>query len=400
MSLLQTITKAALDSETLTSQSKYPIVLNSDEILLNLKPSANDDSNDTYLIKCVQGWKISNIESEIIELGNKFLKKLKRKAKEFKGKSKNPNFNVQDEFLGLFNSFLVKNGNIIGVSVELEPSDKRYTCVLVEKLGFLIGEDLAGLILDVCVNLEIWDLLETLIVNGVRGHLSSTSWIESLAEKKRSDLLCVCVKHIGEVGASNFLTILKYFLSPPKGSEDTMSIIRKQWENQALLAIEKVTNARVMDQYLDLAKQASILLMISYDGFSSSELCMHYLFASPNVDELILSYSLSRLDGSEMFKLIQYLGKWLRKYERFPRAIPCVNAASVLGLDACDWVPSLVSIVKSLGLVFDDHFLSLVLSSEYHEELRSIEGIVKSLSSEARLCCSVTDVVENLVSGI
>ncbi|KAF6151056.1 hypothetical protein GIB67_042391 [Kingdonia uniflora] len=53
-----------------------------------------------------------------------------------------------------------------------------------------------------------------------------------------------------------------------------------------------------------------------------------------------------------------------------------------------------------MGWVFDDHFSSLVLSSEYHEKLRSIEGIVKSLSSEARLCCSVTDVVENLVSGI
>ncbi|KAF6163493.1 hypothetical protein GIB67_031100 [Kingdonia uniflora] len=178
-----------------------------------------------------------------------------------------------------------------------------------------------------------------------------------------------------------------------------MSSIQKQWESQAYLAIKKATNARVMDQYLDLAKQALILIMISYDGLSSSELCMHYLFASPNVNELILLYSLSRLDGSEMFKLIKYLGKWLRKYERFPQAIPCINAVSALDLDVCDWVSSLVPIVQSLGLVFDDHFSLLVLRSEYHEDLRSIEEHKKGYGAclSERICTSVPSCFRALV---
>ncbi|MCL7025714.1 hypothetical protein MKW94_003321 [Papaver nudicaule] len=140
--------------------------------------------------------------------------------------------------------------------------------------------------------------------------------------------------------------------------------------------------------------------MIAYDGFTSSELCLHYLFASSNLDQLTFSFCLSRLSGTEMLSLIKYLDKWLKKYEKFPQAAPCPRAAKKLGLEACDWVPELKSVVKYLGVVLDEHFSKLVLYTEFQDELRLIDGVVKSLACGARLCCSVADVVENLKAEV
>ncbi|OVA13303.1 hypothetical protein BVC80_285g14 [Macleaya cordata] len=392
MSLLEIITKAAVDSENLSVQAKYPIILNSDEILSNLEPE-NEETDDTFLIKRVGGWKISETDTKIIELGNKFSKKLKRKLK-------NPKSFGVDEFLEVLNSFLVKTTKKIGLSVEVDQSDPGYTRLMIEKLGFFIARDVVGLILETCVVLELWELVETLIIHGVVGNLSSTNLIESLVKKKRSDLLCLCIKYISDLKSSDLVCLFMYFLSPPKGAYSTMINVRKDWENQAILAIEKASNQNPSTKKSSLAKQASILLMVAYDGFSPSELCLHYLFASSNLDQMTLSYSLSRLNGSEMLSLIRYLGKWVSKYEKFPQAGPCPKAASTLGLKACEWVPSLESVVKHLGLIVDEHFSSLVLYSEFHDELRLIDGVVKSLASEARLCCSVADLVENLKSEV
>ncbi|KAF8390252.1 hypothetical protein HHK36_024777 [Tetracentron sinense] len=388
MSLLELITKATADAESFTAQSEFPIILNSDEILRNLKP-VDEDSNDISLIKRVGGWKISETDSEIVELGNRFSAKLKRKLK-------NPKSFDRNEFLGLLGSFLEKNGEKIGLSVGADSSDTSYTRVMIEKLGFLIGRDVAGLILESCLVLELWELLEALIIHGLVDRSSSSNLVDILIKKKRSDLLCLCVKHVSDIRSSDFLCILKHFLSPPKDNYSSMVSVRKEWESQAQLAIEKATNEKLPNKKSCLAKQASILIMIAHDGFSASELCLHYMFASSNFDELAFTSSISRLDGSELLSLIRYLGKWLSKYERFPLAGPCPKAASILGLRACDWVPTLESTAKCLGLVLDEHFSSLVLYSEFHEELRSIEGVVKCLASEARLCCYVANVIENL----
>ncbi|KAJ9163647.1 hypothetical protein P3X46_023294 [Hevea brasiliensis] len=136
--------------------------------------------------------------------------------------------------------------------------------------------------------------------------------------------------------------------------------------------------------------------MLAHDGFSTSELCLHYLLSSSNVDEVILSSSIGRLNGKEMMNLIRYPGKWLKKYEMFPQAGPCPKASSALRLKACNWVPKLEDIVKCLGLVLDENFSSLVLHPEFYEELKSIERLVGSLASEGKLCCAVANVIENL----
>ena len=172
-----------------------------------------------------------------------------------------------------------------------------------------------------------------------------------------------------------------------------MVSVRKEWESQALLAIEKASNEKLSRKK---SREASILLMIAHDGFSASELCLHYLLASSNVDEMILSYSISKLNVKEMMSLIRYLGKWLKKFERFPQAGPCPEASCMLGLMACDWVPRVEVVVKCLGVMLDENFLSLVLHPEFHEELRSIEGVVGTLAIESRLCCSMATAIKNL----
>ncbi|XP_022727761.1 uncharacterized protein LOC111283450 [Durio zibethinus] len=387
MTLLDVITKASANTEPLCSQADHPIVLNPDDVLLNLKPEV-ENPNPTSLVTPLTGWGISSTDAKLIDLSKKFYTKLNRKLKDIH------NFN-KEEFLGILNLFLEKIREIGGIFIGVDSNDSGYTLVLLEKVGFLIGRDVLSLVLEACISLEIWELLEVLIVNGLVDHSCYSNLVVNVAAKKRSDLLCLCVKHARNLGSAELLCILKYFLSPPKDGYVSMVNVRKEWESQAFLAIEKAR----LGKKSRLAKEASILLMVAHDGFSDPELCLHYLLASNNVDEVILSSSLGKLSGKEMMSLIRYLGKWLEKYERFPQAIPCPKASSALGLKACDWIPKLEDVVKCLGFVVDENFSSLILHPEFHEELKSIEGLVSSLAFEARFCCLMANVIEKLRAG-
>ncbi|MCL7023367.1 hypothetical protein MKW94_008896 [Papaver nudicaule] len=347
MSLLEIITRAAAAAaaDSVNSESsKYPIILNANSILTDLKPE-NDTIDDTKLIKRVQGWKISEKDTEIIESGNKFIKNLNKKLK-------NPKSFDSNEFLGFLNSFLKKICEKVGVSVNNNLSDddssKTSSCLMLEK----------------CAGFIVMKLL-------IEKRVVCKDLIDNLVKKRRSDLLCLCIKHAADIQSSDLVTNL---------------------------AIDKIGEQQ--NDIKVLAKEASILLMIAYDGFTSSELCLHYLFASSNLDQLTFSYCLSRLSGTEMLSLIKYLGKWLKKYEKFPQTAPCPKAPKKLGLEACLWVPELKSVVKYLGVVLDEHFSKLVLYTEFQDELRLIDGVVKSLACGARLCCSVADVVENLKAEV
>ncbi|WCJ38172.1 hypothetical protein M5689_019246 [Euphorbia peplus] len=385
MSLLEVITKASAGFEQLSYESEYPIVLNPDDSFCNLKPLFDASS----LAIAVSGWKIGETDSQLIESSKKFCSKLKRKLKDVN------HFN-KDDFIGILNPFLEKIGLKAGISAEFDPSSNGYTRVLIEKMGFLMGRDVASLVLEASVSLDIWDLVQTLVINGIPDHSCYPNLVTRLVVKKRSDLLCLSMKHASDFGLFELVCILKYFLSPSKEACITMVNVRKEWEREALSAIEKVKNKNLSDKKSRIAKEASILLMLAYDGFSTSELCLHYLLASPCVDEVVLSSSFAKLNGKEMTSLIKYLGKWLKKYEMFPQAGPCPKASSTLGLKACDWVPKLEDIVKFLGLVLDENFSSLVINPEFRQELKSIEELVASLAFESKFCCSITNVLENL----
>ncbi|KAJ7956351.1 putative F6A14.6 protein [Quillaja saponaria] len=384
MSLLEVITKAASNPTEHSCPSDYPIILNPDTIFPNLKPKLEDPCPSS-LVNPLIGWKISETDSKLIDISKKFFTNLKNT----KGFGK-------DEFISMLNSYLEMIRDKAGVSIRVDSSDSDYTRLLIEKLGVLMGKDVTGLVLEGCVALEIWELVEALAVSGIVEHSCYLNLITRLVEKKRSDLLCTCIKHAFDLGPSELLCVLKYFLSPSKDAYASMVNVRKEWENQALLAIEKASDNSLQKKKLALAKEASILLMIAYDGFSPSELCLHHLLSSSNIDDVMLAPAFSKLNGKEMTNLIQYLTKWLKKYERFPQAGPCPNASAVLGLKACDWVPKLEDVVKCLGLVLDENFSSLVLHPEFHEELTSMEKVVGSLTAEARLSFSMAGVIEKL----
>ncbi|KAL4559231.1 hypothetical protein LXL04_031366 [Taraxacum kok-saghyz] len=377
MSMLELITKASAASEQLPSDSQYPIVLNPDSVLLKLKPQSQE-SNDDSFIKRVEGWKISQTDTEIIDLGQKFFKELKLKLKNLKSFSK-------VDFISMLSSYLEKNREKVGISLAVGHKEEGYTNALIQ--GFLMGEAVLGLVLEACFAFEIWEILETLIVGGLIEGSSSKNLVHNLIEKKRSDLVCLCTKHVSDLQFSDILLILKFFLSPPKDAYSTMIVIRKEWETQALSAIEMAK-----DKTLNSAKDAAILLMMAHDEFTTSELCLHYLLSSSNLDDVIFSACVGRLNGSEIMGFVRYLKKWLNKYEKFPQACSSIPKASSLhGLKAFDSVPSLENVTKCFGFVLDEHFTSLVMHPEFCEEVKSIELVVNSLATEARICCKLAN---------
>lgn len=392
MSLLEVITKASAESQSLYTPSDYPIVLDPDSIFANLK-SKLDDPNPMSAATPLSGWQISQTDSELSELGKKFTTKLKKKLK-------NPVKFDKAEFLAMLNPFLDKIREKAGLLIGVDSSNDGRTRILVEKVGSYMGKDVAGLVLDACVALEVWELVGTLIASGLVSNSCYESLVPKIVVKRRSDLLCLCVKHASDLGSSELVLILKYFLSPPKDAYASIVEVRKEWESQALLAVEKASDKSLSGKKLSMAKEAAVLLMVAYDGFSSAELCLHYLLVSKNLDEVILSSTISKLNGKEMVSLLQYLGKWLKKYERFPQAGPCHKASTTLGLKACDWVPKLEDVVKCIGVVLDENYSALVLHPEFHEELRSISEVVGSLTLEARLCCSVANVADKLKAEV
>lgn len=391
MSLLEIITKASAEARELTPESTHPIILNPEQVLITLKPRDTSPNDTSSLVKRVEGWEISPSDSQIIESNEKFFKKLKRNLK-------NTNSFGKNEFIEMLNTYLEKLGSKIGVSGSGDVA--KGVCgnasKLIEKVGFLMGRDVMGLVLEGSIVLECWELVETLIVNKLVEHSSFSNLIYDLIERKKSDLVCLCVKHLPDLQSGDIISILKYFLSPPIGAYETMVSVREEWENQALKAIEKAKDKKLNQKKLELARDASILLMVAHDEFLVSEMCLHYLLASSNVDEVVFSSCVSKLNGSEIMSLIKYLGKWLKKYERFPQAGPCPNASTKLGLKACDWVPTIGNVARCLGMVLDEHFSLLVLHKEFHEEMRNMEGLVGTLTSESKICSAIGNVIESL----
>uniref|UniRef100_A0A1J3EGU2 Uncharacterized protein n=1 Tax=Noccaea caerulescens TaxID=107243 RepID=A0A1J3EGU2_NOCCA len=411
MTLLEVISSAVTSQERVDSQSDYPIPLSHDGLFANLKPKLGNPNPGT-LINPISGWEISGTDTEVIDLGKSFSSKLKRKLKDTNGFGK-------DEFVKMLKQFLEKIGEKAGISEagseELKELVENTELVMgsdvagllfgdqdlqkkVEKTGFLMGRDVSGLVLKGSIRLEMWELVETLISNSLVDQSSCSYLVSSLVEKQRSDLLCVVIKQASDLGASELLSILKYFLRPSKEAMSSMVKVREEWDSQALLAIEKVSS-KEHSKKSKVAQEASILLMLAHDGFSPSELCLHYLLASRNVDEVMFASAVSKLSGNEMSSFLRYLSKWMKKYERFPQAGPCPKAASMLGLKLCDWVPKLQDVTKYLGLVIDENFSTLVLNSDLHEELKSIERVADGLASESKVCCSVANVAESLKLG-
>ncbi|KAK1259405.1 hypothetical protein QJS04_geneDACA021397 [Acorus gramineus] len=387
MSLLEIITRATLDTNR--AAISFSPILNADDILPSLKPRNEVTAAANPPIRRVEGWAISETDAKLIESSDAFLKKLIRKLR-------NPKSLDRDEFLRLLTKHLGKLSTQIGVSVEPAPSseDVDFARAAVEKLGLVIGRDVAGPVSEACALLGIWDLLETLILQKlVVGGPSSSSLVERLIEKGRSDLLCLCIKHVTNIRSADLVSIMKHFLSLPSADHSMVSV-KKEWEKQTFLAIKKATKEGKPSK---AAANAAVLLMMAHDGFSPSETCLHFVFSSPDIDGLVLSSAVSMLSGVEVSRLVKYFVKWLKKYERFPFVIGLGKPVS--GLEDVVYVPSLGAVVKGLGLVFDEHFSYFVMNSGFHEEMREINVVVRALAREAKLCSPLGVLIENLRSG-
>ncbi|XP_021776053.1 uncharacterized protein LOC110739882 [Chenopodium quinoa] len=394
MTVLEQILEASNHQQSIDEPLNYPFNLSADTIIPNLKPSSE---NPLSLLQPLSGFEISQPDVKLIELTSTFFKKLKRKIK-------SPQSLSSASFVKLLTSFLeqvgvIKFGGLDGL-VSKKDSDgnvEGYCCKLVEKLGSFVGRDVMGLVIEGCLILGNWMILETLIINkfivdhGVRSDL-----LYNLVTKGRSELVCLCLRYFDDLESADLGRALKCFLSPSKEGCLNMVSVMSEWESEATAAIEKVGDKKSSGKKLGLAKDAALLLMVAYDQFSQAELCLHFLLSSSNVDEVVFSSALSKLNAEEMLNFVRYLGKWLHKYERFPHVGPCPKAATTLGLNLCQWVPRVEDVVKAFGLVVDEHFSSLALHSEFHEVLKAVEGVVSSLVSEGRFCCSVANVIEVL----
>ncbi|KNA20345.1 hypothetical protein SOVF_052750 [Spinacia oleracea] len=395
MTVLEQILKASTNPQPIINEPlKYPFNLSAETIIPNLKPHSQDLLSP---LQPLTGFEISQSDVQLIEITSKFFNTLKRKLK-------SPQSFSSSSFIKIFNSFLQefgekKFGALDGLVSKkgVDVNGEEYSCKLVEKLGSFIGRDVMGLVIQGCLVLGNWMILETLIVNKlVIDHGIRSDLLYNLVTKGRCDIVCLCLRNFTDFDSSDLGRVFKCLLSPSKEGCLNMVTVMNEWESEANAAIEKVEDKKLSGKKLGLAKEAALLLMIGYDQFSPMELCLHFLLSSSNVDEVVFSSALSKLNAEEMLSFVRYLGKWLNKYERFPQVGPCPKAATTLGLNLCQWVPKLEDVVKALGLVVDEHFSSLALHSEFHEVLKVVEGVVSSLVSEGRLCCSVANLIEIL----
>ncbi|GJU63484.1 hypothetical protein Tco_1245319 [Tanacetum coccineum] len=287
---------------------------------------------------------------------------------------------------------------LIGLSLSKDAKDLEnsengavYSKLLIEKAGFLMGESVISLVIEACLLFEIWEVLERLIVGGLVNGSCSKGLVKGLVEKKRGELVCLCVKYVGGLEVYDVLTVLRFFLSGER-----VSGVKEEWERETVSVIEMCSDKSLGEKKLSLVKDVAVLLMMGYDEFTSREICLHYLVSSSNVDDVIFSACIGKLNGVEIMGFVRYLKKWLVKYQKFPQACVSSKGLSLNGVKAIESVPSLENVTKCFGLVIDEHFSSLVMLPEFCDEVKSIELVVNSLASEARICCTLVNLSANL----
>ncbi|RCV24327.1 hypothetical protein SETIT_5G075900v2 [Setaria italica] len=223
--------------------------------------------------------------------------------------------------------------------------------------------------------------------------------ISTLSDNDRADLVCAVLRQAADLRSSEILAALRFFLSPAsEKAYDATMVVKSRWKDAAVLAVNKCREkgAGKRKKVDAAARLAALLLMMGHDGFSSPEVCLHYLFASGNVDSMVLGAAVAELDGGEVVRLMRYLNKWIGKYLKFPDAQACPEAMGMLGLEQCDSVPSFGAVARALGVLLDNHFSHLVLNADVREELRAAEVTVRELTVEAESSGPILDLLRRL----
>ncbi|CAO2185317.1 unnamed protein product [Urochloa humidicola] len=253
---------------------------------------------------------------------------------------------------------------------------------------------IASLIASKAASLGEHDVLLALAESRLLPH-PPADLISSLADIDRADLVCAVLRQAADLRSSEILAALRFFLSPAsEKAYDAMMVVKGRWKDAAVLAVNKCQEKGAGKKNVDAAaRQVAMLLMMGHDGFSSPEVCLHYLFASGNVDSVVLGAAVAELDGGEVVRLLRYLNKWIGKYLKFPEAQVFPEAAGVVGLEQCDSVPSFGAVARALGVVLDNHFSHLVLNADVREELVAAERMVRELAAEAESSGPILDLL-------
>lgn len=291
----------------------------------------------------------------------------------------------------LLNNFLAK----LALSLSLPPPPESIPEAL-RAFARYIPAAVAPHVASAAARTESYEVLLALAESRLLPH-PSPDLVSSLADKGRADLVCAVLRQATDLRSSEILAGLRCFLSPAsEEAYDAMMDVKSRWKDAAVAAVNSCRNQGAEKVGNDAARRAALLLMMGHDGFSSPEVCLHYLFASGNVDSVVLGAAVAELDGDEVVRLMRYLNKWIEKYGRFPEAQPCPEGASMTGLEQCDSVPPFGVVARALGVVLDNHFSHLVLNADVREDLKAADKMLKELTVEAESSGPILDLLRRL----
>lgn len=360
---------------------------------------AEDNFSSIGIFKELPSWKISPIDDQVIDVGTELYNRLKNT-----NLNENEGLTLKD-FFNFINPYLLDLGNKLGLqAAKSSPAtDINASLHLLQSMAPFLGNHVVNLLVRWCVTLKFWEPLEILLSQGLFSWHMCCDLVDKLVENNRGNLLCLYIKSTTDFRPADLLLLLRYFLRPK--SDKTLASVRDAWRNEAHLAIKLASDMKIRCIKSKKLKTRSelysleftaVLLAAAVDGFSAADLCLHCLVSS-SPDETVLSSVISELDTAEVLKLLRYLGKWLTKYSKSHLTGPLPLAATP-NTKISRWVPSLSLILEWVSLVFDEHYSSLVLFSEFHDELKSMETMVKHYSNATEEWCSLASVVELLKS--
>ncbi|KAK3263418.1 hypothetical protein CYMTET_27773, partial [Cymbomonas tetramitiformis] len=154
-------------------------------------------------------------------------------------------------------------------------------------------------------------------------------------------------------------------------------VLRKTAERVLARAEAAAVSSEPGDPFLRKQMQACGATVLSVDGFTSTELCLHFVVTARADTEAVLA-AVKQLGIEEVLPLLTYLLKWEQLYaERLTHSAPSLIKGKVLA------VPHPEQIAHWLGHVLDAHCTRLSLLPASHQVVMSIK---QAVATHALVC--------------